>query len=175
VRSTKTSQIRSPTVLVMSTPMVLNTNFDLLHEILTKIATDCDKYSIPLVRAQTTTGRDVFCEKSSHASSSVHFDGNSSTSGSSFDADATESMTSQGSFDPDIHTSSNATEKTFDPETMTPRTMAPRTMTPRSLTQSFDPSAAHENQTETSFGVLGCNAFCPLCIPVSEPFFDITS
>ena len=127
-----------PTVLVVLTPMVLNTNFDLLHDALTKIATNDEAYSAPVARAQmNNTEGDYLSQRSFDAeNSAVGADSSSSTSGKSFDADIPSTKTrsasrSRSSYDPErsqsVFSTTNS-QQSLDPE---------RATTPRSSAKIF--------------------------------------
>ena len=113
----------------MSMPTVLNTSFDLLHDILTKIAANDEAYSAPVARARINDieDGDLSLQSLDLEKSYVGSD-NSSTSEKSFDAESTSNRTRSASqtrseFDPErSHTTTNS-QQGFDPESavMTPR------------------------------------------------------
>ena len=117
----------------MSMPTVLNASFDLIHDILTKIAANDEAYSAPVARARINYIEDGDLSLRSLDLEKSHVGSDSSStsekrSEKSFDADATSNKTRSASqtcseFDPEMsHTTTNS-QPDFDPESavMTPR------------------------------------------------------
>jgi len=127
LRGTLQSCKNALTDIVMSMPTVLNTSFDLLHDILTKIAANDEAYSAPVARARINDieDGDLSLQSLDLEKSYVGSD-NSSTSEKSFDAECTSNRTRSASqtcseIDPErSHTTTNSQQES-DPDVMTPR------------------------------------------------------